>query len=158
MRNSVRFLVALAAVVMPAAAIAGVPDPTNDIVPNCGILLPGAGDTHSPVLGQAGVPFVVQVRDGLNQPVPGLNVYLDISGQTDTRFSDTPGPGLYIDCTRSRVYTVTNTTGTATFYIRGAGRNSLPMGGIGPGGFNKAKVVAGSTQIKLVTFATPDQN
>lgn len=152
---------AVAAIVVAPAAMAGVPDPTNSapFVSNCGVMLTGIGDIFpTPAPGVVANPFSVGVRDGLNQPVPGINVYIDISGTTDIRFSNVQEAGTTVDCTNKRIYRVTDASGTATFHIRGSGKNSLPLGGIGPGGNQQVKVIAGSTQLKLVNLAAADEN
>src|SRR5262245_21825026 len=152
---------AVAAVVVAPAAMAGVPDPTNSAprISNCGVTLTGAGDNFAtPAPGVVANPFFVGVRDGLNQRVPGVNVYIDISGTTDLRFANVQEAGTTVDCTNKRIYRVTDGTGTATFHIRGSGKNSLTGGGIGPGGANQVKIIAGSTQLKLVSLASADEN
>jgi len=155
-----RIVIAAVCLVGPSWATASLAQPCSptSVFPQCGIMLPGAGDTHTPAQGPAATEYRVEVRDCLNQPVPGINVYLDASGAPDIRISDLQEPGSFVDCQRMRIYRVTGGDGSATFHIRGAGRNSLPSGGIGPGGIHQVILVAGSSQIGLITLATPDQN
>ncbi len=94
----------------------------------------------------------------MNVPIPGALLYLDALSATDLRFADVQEPGTYLDCPRMRIYRVTDLTGTVRFNIRGAGRNSLPGGAIGPGGVNQVRIVVESTECGRVTLATPDQN
>jgi hypothetical protein len=152
---------AVAAVVAAPAAMAGVPDPTKSapLTSNCGVMLTGLGDNFAtPAPGVVANPFVVVVHDATDAPVSGINVYIDITSTSDLRFANVQEAGTIVDCTNKRIYRVTDAAGSATFHIRGSAKNSLPLGGIGPGGANQVKVVAGSTLIKNVSLAAADQN
>ncbi len=130
----------------------------NSVIPLWFVVLPGPGDTYPPALNPEGNPYTIILRDCLNQPYAGLPVFLDFSLAGDIVLSDTQEPGMVLDCAARRLHGVTDAQGRVTFVVRGAGANSLPGGGIGPGGFGQVRVAASSTVVATVTAATPDQN
>jgi hypothetical protein len=106
-----------------SVARAQVPDVPNITLPPGVPLVGERGGVTDP----AGV-FKIIVRDIAMNPVPGASVVIafDECGD-DLRICATPGmPGVTVDCDVPRVRAVTDLTGTATFAIRGGGRNIDP--------------------------------
>jgi hypothetical protein len=160
MTGLVRKAVLLAAIALLAAsaAMAGIPDPTKCSVPNCVLLLPGACDGYVDGGTSGYQPYTVVVRDVTNAPIAGITVIIDISCQDDVKLADTQCAPIVLDAATNVVYQTTDGTGTATFVVRGAGKNSLPAGGIGPGSMIQTRIFAGSTFLKAIHAVTPDEN
>ncbi len=144
----------------------GVPCPTTSTFPPCVMLLPGPSDAYNDPLTAGYQPFRVAVADGGGFPVGGVLVTLDFMPPTDVTIAAVQDPAYGFSCgavAPKGIWTTTNAVGVATFIVRGAGRNSLPGGGIGPGAFGQIGLLAaggvfGPVLLGNITATTPDEN
>ncbi len=141
----------------------GVPCPAMSIVPDCVMLLPGASDFYTNALTAGYQPFTLTVNDGGGAVVGGTAVTLDLFAPTDVTIAAVQDPAYVWACATKTISAPTNAVGMVTFVVRGAGRNSLPFGGIGPGAFDQIDVYAdggvfGPVLLKSITAVTPDEN
>ncbi len=144
----------------------GIPCPATSSFPPCVMLLPGPSDTYNDPLTAFYQPFNVTVEDGGGFFLPGVRVTLDFTLPADLTIASVQDPAYVFACgigAPKAITTTTNAVGVARFIVRGAGRNSLPGGGIGPGAFGEIRVLAdggpfGPVALGNVTATVPDEN
>jgi hypothetical protein len=113
----------------------GIPSPANCYVQRCLVTCPNGN-----------IGFYVTVRDAANNPMDGSMVELDFSGCPSFAACEA-GPGYQIDPVGRRVWTLTDVTGEAGFWLR--------MGGVCDG---LVRVSADGFFLCNVTLASPDQD
>jgi hypothetical protein len=97
----------VAAMLVPAAAFAGIPSASNSSVPTYMVGSPDGAFTTT-----------VIVRDIANNPCAGSNVVLDWSNCTTLRACSPPCTGCIVDVTARTVRKLTDASGTVTFNLR----------------------------------------
>ncbi len=150
-------------VLMPVPCPASCPPPApvgGAVFPACVMLLPGPSDAHANALTAAYQPFTLLLLTVAGAPLPLTDVTLDFSGIPDLIPSDLQAAGTTVVCAAgiATVTRETNAAGSVTFLVRGAGRNSLVAGGIGPGAFGTVAVSACGVPLGFVNAVTPDEN
>ena len=141
-----------------AAAMAGVPSPAN----SGGWLVGGGGQSYIRVVGtNLGTPdpngaFTLTVRDLGNNPLPNVQVVVDLGACSDARLCSGPAAaGQTIDCPTKTVRGFTNGSGQITFNIVGAGVNTGAVAGPGVG---CANIVADGVSLTHPTVNLIDEN
>ncbi len=142
-------LLAVLGLLAASVAMAGVPDPTQSIVPTYIDLVACNGGVIDPY-GQ----FTVTVNDAGGNPVNGVTV--EIVFASDLYIYDTI-TGLTVDCGANSVSAITDVNGLATFNIPGATINS---NGVAAGsGANGATIIAaGVVTLGQATVTVFDQS
>lgn len=107
----------------------GVPSPLNWTVPHC-ISLVGSDGVNASPLGA----FQVVIRDLANNPVPGVEVRVDVSNAADIHLcAQQLAPGVLMDCPAGVASATTDENGIARFTLlggsNGAGNASTLLGG-----------------------------
>jgi len=104
----------LMALAVPSVGLAE-PSPANDTTPLCISLVGATGTTAAP----AGA-FVVICRDLANNPQPGVNVVIDLSGCPDLFIcADQLDPAATVNCVNKTVSKITGADGSAHFNVLG---------------------------------------
>lgn len=116
--------VPLLGLVLAASAHAGVPDPTNSIVPK--FVRVGGKQTTNPSLPDASLAYTVTVRDFANNPVAGSTVVLKFTSCTELRLCSFNLGAQVVNCPAKTVTLTTNGVGQATFSILGASTLAPP--------------------------------
>ena len=156
-----RSLVALAALALalvdvpwPGAAVAqGLPTPGPD--PNYStcpavIALVGLDAASVPA---ASARFTVTIRNGFNQPMPGVDVSIGLLNGWDVAFcASQPDPSVTVDCAADLVSKLTDENGQASFTLTGRGTGTFSFGASGC----LARVLAGEQLIHQVLVTTFD--
>ncbi len=154
-----------------------IPSPSKSRWDPCIMLLPGGTDTYTisaigPAADTPFQPWDTVVRDPANLPILAATVTLDFSACSDLSLSDlnegaSPLVGransIHVDCT-TKFLTAECADGTdgpagaLQLVVRGAGRNSLVDGGVGPGGFGQVAYYADGQLMGYLTAVVPDEN
>lgn len=117
MKRSILLVVSSVGLLAAAPVRADLPSPANWSVP-----------THINLVGTNGVlpapagQFEVIARDLANNPIPGADVVLDLSGVPDLHFcADQADPAFTIQCLQRTIGKHTDAQGRVTFVIAGGG-------------------------------------
>lgn len=117
MQAKARVLIGAVTALALAPPAGAVPDPSRSTVPPfivvSGTVVHGA---QPDPFGQA----TVTVRDFVNEPRPGVTVYVDFSGCCDIELCSAVVDGQVVDCENGVVSGVTNSAGQFTFTVLGA--------------------------------------
>jgi hypothetical protein len=133
-----------------SSAWSQVPEPARCSVPSFIDVVGRAGGVPDPL----GAVTIV-IRDFTNSPVPGAVVTLDFGDCTDIRLALDQVPGVTLDCTRSTVSAITNSSGVASFSVLGA--SNVGCQGNAPGcGLNGVSVCANGVAIGNLSAAVYD--
>jgi hypothetical protein len=129
------FLIVSCAVAAPASRAASpgnpssVPPSLNWTVPPCISLVGSDGHLASPI-----GAFEVVIRDLANNPMPGVEVTVEVSNATDIHLcAQQLDPGVVMDCPNGRARATTDANGVARFTLlggsNGAGNASTLLNG-----------------------------
>lgn len=117
MKCSILLVVSVLGMVAATPVHADLPSPANWSVPTHIQLVGTNGVVPAPV-GQ----FEVVARDLANNPIPGADVVLDLSGVSDMHFcADQADPAFTVRCLQRTIGKHTDAQGRVTFVIAGGG-------------------------------------
>ena len=147
-RIPVAIAVAVTALALtPALAGAGLPPSWNSTVPPC-ISLVGSNGAAASSKGT----FEVIVRDLANNPVPGVQVTVDLGNAPDLHLcAQQLAPGIIMDCPADHASVITDAAGRARFTLLGSGV-AAPTGS----GLNNGRIYADGTLIGSPTVSAFD--
>lgn len=136
--------------VLAAVAMAGVPSPGFSTKPAYIDLMGTNSGTPDP----SGA-FTVIVRDFNNLPIANSQVVVDIKNCTDLRLCTAVVGAVTLDCPTATVRGFTNGSGSITFNILGAGRNTGNAPGAAAG---CANIIADGVSLVHPTVTAYDEN
>ncbi|MDM8008391.1 MAG: hypothetical protein QUV05_19820 [Phycisphaerae bacterium] len=141
-------LLAVLGLLAASVAVAGVPDPTQSVVPTYFDLVGCSGGVIDPY-----GAFTVTVNDAAGNPVQGCEV--KIVFQSDLKVYDTIS-GLTVDCGNRAVIATSDATGVANFNISGATIN--PNGVAAGAGAGGAEIFACEISLGFATVGVFDES
>ncbi len=140
-------LLAVLGLLAASVAVAGVPDPTQSVVPTFIDLVGCSGGVIDPY-----GAFTVTVNDAAGNPVEGCEVKIVFNSDLKVYDAIT---GLTVDCTGRAVIATSDATGVASFNITGATIN--PNGVAAGSGAGGAAIYACEILLGLATVGVFDE-
>jgi hypothetical protein len=142
-------LITACGLLVAAVASASVPDPAHSTKPSFIVLVGTNAGTADP-----NGSFTVVVRDVANNPIPNSQVIVDFGACSDSRLCSSD-VSKTVDCPTETIRGFTDGTGSITFDVVGAGKNTGAAAGPGAG---CANITADGVSLIHPTVNVYDEN